>query len=294
MCKYEMISIMAAPGGHASLLLTPQTAILIDSGYAFSAPRMIEMLKQHLQGRPLDYILLTHSHYDHASGSVYCRDAWPNLQVIGSEYAQYVFTRPGALRVIREMNQTGCALYGDGTFVDKLDDLRIDIALGDMETIQLGDVCIQALNTPGHTRDSVSYYWEAAGLLIASETTGTMPNPPVVNPEYLIGYQMTLDAIDRLAALQADAVQLPHRRNLLVGRDEVEDFFRRSRYWAVETKNRVIAAYRQGQNKQQLMNIIKDMYYVREKAKGQPEDAFMLNASYTVPMLVKECTGDSI
>ena len=294
MCKYEMISVMAAPGGHASLLLTPQTAILIDSGYAFSAPRMIEMLKQHLQGRPLDYILLTHSHYDHASGSVYCRDVWPNLQVIGSEYAQYVFTRPGALRVIREMNQTGCALYGDGTFVDKLDDLRIDIALGDMEALQLGDVRIQALHTPGHTRDSVSYYWEEAGLLIASETTGTMPNPPVVNPEYLIGYQMTLDAIDRLAALQADAVQLPHRRNLLVGRDEVEDFFRRSRYWAVETKNRVIAAYRQGQNKQQLMNIIKDMYYVREKAKGQPEDAFMLNASYTVPMLVKECTGDSI
>ena len=294
MTDYQLSCLMPAPGGHSFLLRTERTALLVDSGYAFSAPELIRQIHAEMGEQPLDYILLTHSHYDHCSGSVYLRREWPDVKVFGGEYAAYVFTRPSALAVIREMNENGSRLYGDGHYPDLLDQLRIDTTLRDGEDLFLGDIHIKAIATPGHTKDSVSYFWPEEKLLFASETCGTMPNPPMINPEYLVGYQMTLDSIARMEALKAEIIQVAHRRYITAGRDGVDEFFARCRYWAVETKDCIVAAYHAGASKQEMMDLLKGMYYVGEKAKGQPEDAFVLNASYTVPMLIRECCGVEI
>ena len=58
------------PGDSGFLLDDGQTAILYDSGFAFTGYAVADKIKTILGARPLDYIFLTHSHYDHALGSV--------------------------------------------------------------------------------------------------------------------------------------------------------------------------------------------------------------------------------
>ena len=59
-----------------------------------------------------DIIFCTHSHYDHASGTPYCREKWPEVKVYAAAYAKRVFERAGALKTIREMNDNAAAVYG--------------------------------------------------------------------------------------------------------------------------------------------------------------------------------------
>ena len=51
--------------GNSQLILGRENAILIDCSLPFCAEETIKKLKAALNGRTLDAILLSHSHYDH-------------------------------------------------------------------------------------------------------------------------------------------------------------------------------------------------------------------------------------
>lgn len=69
--QLRVVPVGAAPGGECYLLFVGGSTLLVDSGFQFCGPQLVEHLRRTLQGRALDYILLTHSHYDHALGSVF-------------------------------------------------------------------------------------------------------------------------------------------------------------------------------------------------------------------------------
>ena len=70
--------------------------MLFDAGMAYSADKMIKNIKRELGDRPLDAVLLSHSHYDHISGVPFLRKEWPDLVVYGSAYAKKILEKPSA------------------------------------------------------------------------------------------------------------------------------------------------------------------------------------------------------
>ena len=73
-----------------------KTAVLFDSGFGFTGFRTAEKIKSVLGERKLDYIFLSHSHYDHALGSPYILRYYPDAKVVAGEYAAEIFKRDGA------------------------------------------------------------------------------------------------------------------------------------------------------------------------------------------------------
>ena len=65
----KIIDMRVQPGDSAFLIDDSETAILYDSGFGFTGFALAEKVKNYLGRRPLNYIFLTHSHYDHALGS---------------------------------------------------------------------------------------------------------------------------------------------------------------------------------------------------------------------------------
>ena len=63
--KIRITDVRAVPGDSAFLIDDGTTAVLCDSGFAFTGRAVADNLRQVLGKRTLDYILLTHSHYDH-------------------------------------------------------------------------------------------------------------------------------------------------------------------------------------------------------------------------------------
>ncbi len=283
---YEITNVGAHPGSDAFLLTTGNSAALIDSGYAFCAGEMIDNIKAALGGRKLEYILLTHSHYDHASGSAYCKRVWPEAKVVAGEYACKVLSKPGALKTMREMNDNAARQWGVSEYEDALDSLKVDMAVKDGDVLKLGDLSLEVLAAPGHTRCSIAFFCPEEKLLIACETYGTMGDAPVIMPAYLVGYQMTLDSIARAEKCAPEAILLPHYK--VITGERAKTFLEMARKANTETYEAVVSGHRAGKSNEELMQEFKAKYYTDEQALYQPEAAFMLNLSYMIPMLIRE------
>ena len=65
MTPITITDVRVFPGDCAFLLDDGKTAVLYDTGFAFTGSRIAENIRKVLGERQLDYILLTHSHYDH-------------------------------------------------------------------------------------------------------------------------------------------------------------------------------------------------------------------------------------
>lgn len=77
MCALAITDVGTVPGDSGFLIDDGKTAILYDTGFAFTGEKLAENVKGPWGDRPLDYIFLTHSHYDHALGAAYVARAYP-------------------------------------------------------------------------------------------------------------------------------------------------------------------------------------------------------------------------
>ena len=87
MLDLKITDVRALPGDSGFLIDDGTTSILYDSGFAFTGYKLAENIKKALGERELDYIFLTHSHYDHAAGSAYVKKVFPGVKVVAGEYA---------------------------------------------------------------------------------------------------------------------------------------------------------------------------------------------------------------
>ena len=288
---YNIIPVGAAPGSEAFLLITPQKTALFDSGFAYCAGELIKNIERALSGRTLDYIILSHTHYDHCSGAAYCLERWPDVKIIAGTYSARVFSRPGALRTIRSMNESaaierGHELQNPGL----LEKLRVDIPVAEGDTIDLGDLTFRVIESPGHTWCSISMYCETEQLLIVSESQGMYGGQQgFVIPGFMVGYAVSVESVKKVMDLPVKTIMFPHMGPRTS--PEIDGFFESALTCFEETKNAVLDAYRAGKRDEDLLRVLTDRFFSAEAAQYQPKRAFLLNSSYMIPMLVRECLG---
>jgi glyoxylase-like metal-dependent hydrolase (beta-lactamase superfamily II) len=210
MSNIKIIDVRVSPGDSGFLIDDGKTAILYDSGFAFTGYAMADKIKDYLAGRDLDYIFLTHSHYDHALGSVYALKYWPDAKVVAGEYAVKIFAKDTAKRLMRDLDRKFADYNGVGEYEDLTDNLRVDIPVCDGDKITAGDMVFTAVDLPGHTRCSVAFYLESEKLLLSCESLGVFDGNSRVVPSFLVGYQMSLDSIIKAQALDVENAVAPH------------------------------------------------------------------------------------
>ena len=187
MVNLKITDVRADNGDSAFLIDDGKTAIMYDSGFAFTGYAVAEKIKKELGGRKLDYIFLTHSHYDHAAGAPYALKFWPEAKVVAGEYAVKIFGKPTAKAVMRDLDKKHALKCGVAEYEDLIDDLKVDIAVKDGDKIQAGDMTFTALNLPGHTKCSIGYYLEENKLLLSCETLGNFDGTTHITTLYLVG-----------------------------------------------------------------------------------------------------------
>ena len=90
----KITDVRAHPGDSAFLVDDGVTSVLYDTGFAFTGYAIADNIRKVLGERQLDYIFLTHSHYDHALGSAYICARYPDVKVVAGEYAVKIFAKP--------------------------------------------------------------------------------------------------------------------------------------------------------------------------------------------------------
>ncbi len=290
MKNIKITDVRALPGDSAFLIDDGKTSIMYDSGFAFSGYTVADKIKKILGERSLDYIFLTHSHYDHALGSVYAKRYWKDAKVVAGEYAAKIFAKPTAKAVMRDLDQKFAAKCGIEEYEDLIDDLSVDIAAKDGDIIKAGDMEFEVISLPGHTKCSVGFYCKKKKLLLGSETIGVFDGVDDVVPSYLVGYKMAVESIDRASKLDVENVLIPHYG--IIDKETTKNYLKKSKENAVEVAEKIAAMLKEGTPKDEISDWFMERFYNGYIKEIYPIDAVTLNTGITIDLIERELVNN--
>ena len=290
MRELTVTDVRPLPGDSGFLIDDGKTSILYDTGFGFTGDRLAENVKRQLGNRRLDYIFLTHSHYDHALGAVYVQKIYPEAKIVAGEYAAKIFEKPSAKSTMRRLDRKFARKCGVYEYEDLIDNLKVDISVRDGDTVTAGDMTFTVINLPGHTKCSVGFYLAENKLLLNPETLGVYFGKNSILPICLVGYKMSLDSFKRVEELDIENMLVPHYG--MLDREETRFFLENSEKVLRQTAMHVVEIFSDGGSTEDALKFFEENFYTEIIRPTYPIDAFLLNTSIMIDLIRKELLAD--
>lgn len=282
----KIIDMRVVPGDSGFLLDDGITTILYDSGFAFTGEKLAKKIKDYLQNRNLDYIFLSHSHYDHVLGSPYVKKIFPKAKVVAGEYATKIFAKSSAKAVMRDLDKKFAEKTGIFQYTDLIDELTVDIPVKEGDVIKTKSLEFQVIELPGHTKCSIGFYSRENKFLLGSETLGVFNGKDDVVPSYLVSYKNTLLSIEKAKNLEIEKVLVPHYG--LLKADDCDLYLKKCEEQAKATAETIKSFFQAGKTKEEIFDWFKEKFYKDYIIEIYPIDAMKLNTSIMIDLIEKE------
>ena len=286
--------MLGTPAMPVWLLDTDKPAIY-DAGLAFLGPLYAEEIKKILGTRPLEYCFITHSHFDHCGSVSYLKARFPSLKVVASEKTKQVVKRPNAIKLIRSLTSVSRDTAQEWGYVAN-DDIRfepfdVDVVLHEGESIRLSDnITVDALDTPGHTRDCLSYYMPQEQILMCSEAAGVPDQTGDIILDCLVDYDGYVDSMKRLNELDIDVLCLGHR--FAFTGDDARKYIPNSMACMETFRKRAEACFlEENGDLQKVIEYVKKFEYDDKEGPKQLEAAYTLNLEARLKVIQKRMEG---
>lgn len=275
--------------GFPGWLITCGTPAMFDSGVTVMGPLYVMDLKQELGDiNRLRYNFLTHAHFDHAGASPYLKRKIPGLKIAASRPAAETLKKESAIKLIRKLNafyeETLQSLAcGEDVLFQPLD---VDRIVEDGESIDMQGYTIKVIATPGHTRDSVSYYIPELKALSTGETIGVFDRKFRVRPQFLSSCTDYIRSLEKLAGLDLDLIMMSHHF-ALTGPDAA-GYMEKALKATYAFKERVENGLNDsGGNSEAVVQMIFEEDFVGQDAIQQDEQSFLINLGAMVKAIAE-------
>ncbi len=279
----NLIRVTAGTGGEAILLDTFEKTALFDTGMAYCAGEMCQNLRKALNGRPLDYIFISHSHYDHMGALSHVQKEFPEAKVAASAKAAKVFSSATARSVMNALSNEARELYSDRKDEVVIGDMHVDLICGEGDIVDLGGAEVKVYETKGHTDCCLSYLVEPISVLFTSESTGVVQDRFTVTSAILKSYDDCVASAEKCRDLHAVHLIIPHYG--YIPSEANETYFSRFLEEIKAEKDFVQSWYAKGLSEEEVLEKYTERNWTSEREKEQPIEAFLTNARVTVKVL---------
>ena len=286
----DIVRVTAGEGSECLLVFTEEKTILMEAGMAFAGKALVQNIKKALDERErmrLDYVTLSHSHYDHIGGLPYVLDEWPDACVIASQKAKKVFGSTGAGETMARLTDEAAETFGGepGTF--RFSDLRVDVVAGDNDLICLGSgEYLRVLETKGHTDCCLTFCFEPEKIMFSSESTGVIRQEGVITSAILKSYEEAVASAKKCLTYRPEILITPHYG--VMTKEENVSFFIWFLIAAKRERDYIVESYDSTGSMEETLKLYEKRYWDEDFLKGQPKAAFNENAKYTVRNILKE------
>ncbi len=264
-----------------------KTAI-IDSGVSFMGVVVANQIKEFGLSSP-NLNLLTHSHYDHLGGTPFLKKMFPEMKVAGHPLVNKVLQSERAVKLIKKLNEAdeervkAKEMFGNIDFSFR--PFQLDAELEEGDVIDLGGIHLEVIYTPGHTRDSVSYYIPELKALFFGEAGGVPDTGGRIQPEFSSGFSSYMNSLGKLREMDVEIIGLAHGG--IIHGDDAKNYIERSISATLEFRERILNYYRElGSIEEVTERIFREDY--DPSRLSQPETPFRLNLQAKVRKVVEE------
>jgi len=278
-------------------LLDGEKPAIFDAGLTFLGDLYADGTRDILGRREPHYCFLTHSHFDHCGAVCVLKKHFPGLKVAAAEKAKNVLGRPNAIELIRNLTLAAEQMAQKiGFELDEFapfEPFAVDVTLGHGDSIDLSrDLTVEVIETPGHTRDSLSYFIPQKKVLLCSEAAGIPDTTGYIVSEALVDFDQYFASMSRLREVKYEVLCLGHRQ-ALTGRD-AQDYFQKSMIHCRQFLERVeTALLEEDGDVAKVMARIKAVEYDPVPEPKQIEAAYLLNLAAKVKAIKKRRASGS-
>ncbi|HDP25177.1 MAG TPA: MBL fold metallo-hydrolase [Deltaproteobacteria bacterium] len=194
-----------------SYLIGGKTPCMFDAGVSAMGPLYLGDIIPLLADGGLKHLFFTHSHYDHTGAWGYLSRFFPEIITYAHPLVSEVMRSPRALATMTRLSSLFAGLFHEHTDHTEFLPPRIDRDLKDGDLICLDEgIEIHVLETPGHTRDSLSYFLEPYRAVVPGEALGVIHPNGEVFPEFLNDYEAYISSALKIMALGPEMILMPH------------------------------------------------------------------------------------
>lgn len=254
---------------NAYLVKLPGGYVLIDTGLPHQAARQMELLEAVMDG-PLLYIVLTHSHIDHAGGAkrwisrhpdakLVAHEAFLSMQRTLVELGPY-FSRRGRMAMPDLVSATEQSQQADPLFIQG--GLAPEILVDDDEplVLEFGERRLEVLPMPGgEGADGLGVWLPDRGILFTGDLTGphfpAFPNLYSIRGERYREFLPYIRSVDLALRLEPRVVAHGHF-DVIRGRDYIREALTRQRDAVQYVHDQTVAGMNAGKSLPELMREI--------------------------------------
>lgn len=130
---------------------------LVDSGYSTHSGQTLALVRQALNGRPLDVLVNTHLHSDHCGGNAALQQAYPNLQTL---------IPPGQADHVRDWNPAALSYVPTGQHCPRF---YLTDVVKHGSSLPLGNFTWEVHAAPGHDPHAVVLFEPRSKTLLSAD-----------------------------------------------------------------------------------------------------------------------------
>jgi len=214
------IGVTTYPG---YVLSGSDAVVMVEGGINILGPTYREQLdKQGTGVSGLDCMYVTHGHYDHIGSYPYLKKINPNLKIGASGLTDGLINKD---KVLASMNflsdqlkeyfpEIAGKLTGSENEDIAITPFSLDHVLAEGDVIDIGGTALHVIETPGHTRDHISYYVPEQGILFPGEALGNpiREDETTAKVEFLSSFRDYISSMEKLMVYQdrVDLIAMSH------------------------------------------------------------------------------------
>jgi glyoxylase-like metal-dependent hydrolase (beta-lactamase superfamily II) len=223
-------------------LIKGETYAIMEGGVSGITYFFLKQLTQlAIPPEAISHLIILHSHFDHMMVFPTLKEKYPWVKILSSEKNRAIFSSERILAKIFDSDRKMTlalmerGLISEAPNLNPLASFPLDIALREGSILDLGKgVQIKFIETPGHSPDCLSAYYEKEDVLFCSDGPGFYSPPDFFRPNYWFRLDEAEKSLERMKTIDPEILCRGHygaimgreaiRKHLQMARQSIEDF----------------------------------------------------------------------